>query len=297
MAEETNISWCDSTMNFWLGCTRISPGCDSCYAAVSTPARAMEIKWGVGEPRHRTSPGNWKLPIRWQAAHREFFRLHGRRRRVFASSLSDFFDNEVDPEWRREAVSIMRQTPDIDWLVLTKRIGLADRMLTEAGGIVEGPNGSWEALPNLWLGATVVNAEEAQRDIPKLLNARAYTRWLSMEPMLGPVYLPAVRMPDGDELGEGLCWVGGKHGIAGIDWIVVGGESGPDFRRMDPSWARMIKAQCQEANVPCLVKQMSGPRTGGRVELDAIPEDLVSMQWPPSFSRERQDSLSGGRQP
>jgi len=102
MAETTGISWTDATFNPWIGCAKVSPGCDHCYAEVGTPSRTMKIVWGPQEARKRTSTGNWNLPVRWNAAHASFLAQHGRRRRVFCASLADVFDNRADPQWRAD---------------------------------------------------------------------------------------------------------------------------------------------------------------------------------------------------
>ncbi|HEY8361099.1 MAG TPA: DUF5131 family protein, partial [Ramlibacter sp.] len=133
MAENTSIEWCDHTFNPWIGCTRVSPGCDNCYAAVSTPARTMGLQWGAGQPRHRTL--TWSLPKRWNARHEAFFAIHGRRQRVFCASLADVFDNQVPPEWRADLFEVIRTTPNLDWLLLTKRPQNIVRMVRESGAI------------------------------------------------------------------------------------------------------------------------------------------------------------------
>ncbi|GAB7542982.1 hypothetical protein CS8_026520 [Cupriavidus sp. 8B] len=120
MSESTKIEWTDATFNPWIGCTKVSPACDHCYAEVSTPARALRVTWGAKEDRHRTSAA----PLRWNAQHAEFFATHGRRRRVFCASLADVFDNAVDPAWRVDLLQLIADTPNLDWL-LTKRIGNA----------------------------------------------------------------------------------------------------------------------------------------------------------------------------
>lgn len=136
MSENSKIEWCDSTMNPWLGCTKVSPACEHCYAEVSTPARALGVTWGAKQDRHRTSAANWKLPVRWNAQHEDFFAAHGRRRRVFCASLADVFDNAVPPSWRVDLLQLIADTPNLDWLLLTKRIGNAHGMLDEALGDV-----------------------------------------------------------------------------------------------------------------------------------------------------------------
>lgn len=169
MAETTNIAWTDSTFNPWMGCSKVSPGCDHCYAEVSTPSRTMHVMWGPHEARRRTSAANWNLPRRWNAAHEEFFAANGRRRRVFCASLADVFDNQVELAWREDLWKLVRETPNIDWLILTKRIGNVAKMMPADWG---------SGYRNVWLGITAVNQVEADRDIPKLLNVPAAVRWL-----------------------------------------------------------------------------------------------------------------------
>ncbi len=255
MSQTTAIEWCDSTFNPWIGCTKVSPACDHCYAAVSTPARTMGIAWGAGQPRRRTSPANWRQPLAWNAQAAAFFAEHGRRRRVFCSSLADVFDNEVPGSWRIDLFNLIRATPDLDWLLLSKRIGNVTRMLDDAGGwsgaTVE--SGARQPLPNVWLGATICNQAEADRDIPKLLGVPARIRFLSIEPLLGPVNFHC----------SGCGRIAGDHhapdqgGCMGYfpDWVILGGESGPRARPMHPGWARSLRDQCTAAGIPFLFKQ------------------------------------------
>ena len=178
MAENTAIEWADHTFNPWTGCTKVSPACDHCYAE-SWAKRSGTVRWGPGEPRRRTTDANWRLPLKWNAqAQRD-----GRRFRVFCASLADVFDNEVPTAWRVDLFRLIEVTPNLDWLLLTKRIGNAAKMMFLARG------GYLPMLPNLWLGATVVTQEEADRDVPKLLAVPARVRFLSIEPMLGPIDL------------------------------------------------------------------------------------------------------------
>lgn len=229
MAETTGISWCDATFNPWIGCQKISPGCDHCYAEVSTPSRTMKIIWGANEARKRTSVSNWTLPLRWNSQHGEFFAQHGRRRRVFCASLADVFDNQADPQWRNDLWALVRATPNLDWLILTKRIGNVIAML---------PADWSEGYSNVWLGISVVNQNEADRDIPKLLVTPAQVRWLSMEPLLGAVAF--------NELSTQ------------IDWVVVGGESGSHARPMQAEWVEALRKQCEVVGVPFFFKQWGG---------------------------------------
>jgi len=268
MAEATNIEWCDSTFNPWIGCTQVSPACDDCYAARSTPARTLGVAWGSGEPRHRTGASNWALPERWQREAAAFQAQHGRRRRVFCASLADVFDNEVPSEWREDLFALIRATPDVDWLLVTKRIGNAAPMIKAALSNMDigysVPFAAWP-WPNVWLGITVVDQAEANRDVPKLLCVPAAVHFLSVEPMLGRIYVEDIPDPAGGVCLKplaGLRWVGNGQGrseayAAGgrIDWVICGGESGPKARPMHPDWARSLRDQCASAGVPFLFKQ------------------------------------------
>lgn len=269
MAENTKIEWATHTFNPWTGCAKISPACDNCYAE-GWAKRSGHVQWGSGQPRRRTSAKNWNLPRKWnlqaqiaQDAWARFKAEHPgltdaelvaqgfikpERHRVFCASLADVFDNEVPMMWRADLFWLIHETPNLDWLLLTKRVGNAQRMIGEALTILSEagvPMDCWP-WPNVWLGATVVNQEEADRDIPKLLAVPAEKRFLSIEPMLGPIDLSH--------------WFSANdlHQIDGgpkLDWCIVGGESGPGARPMHPDWARSIRDQCAAAGVPFLFKQ------------------------------------------
>lgn len=237
MAENSKIEWTHHTFNPWYGCTKISPACDSCYAE-GWAKRSGLVKWGAGEARRRSSAKNWKLPLKWNA---EAERL-GIRYRVFCASLADVFDNAVPEEWRLDLFELIQRTPNLDWLLLTKRIGNAKAMIDALGPEIYLRECGYSGLPdNVWIGATICNQEEADRDIPKLLQIQTKVRFVSMEPLLGPVdlrsvgaFLPRIQMPD---------------------WVIVGGESGPNARPMHPDWARGLREQCAAAGVPMLFKQ------------------------------------------
>ena len=275
MAADSKIEWCDHTFNPWIGCTKVSTtcsgggGCDNCYAEASTPVRVLRSKgqetWGPHAARVRTSPTTWAMPRRWNAQAEAFATQHGRRQRVFCASLADVFDNAVDPHWRADLLALIQQTPNLDWLLLTKRIGNVRGMLTE---LVHPHDPDLTLLdlmplPNVWLGATITNQAEANRDIPKLLAVPAHRRFLSMEPLLGPVDLETIYNTD---FGEGQPYlhpligrVSDGHGDScsapSIDWVIVGGESGPNARPMHPDWARSLRDQCTAAGMPFLFKQ------------------------------------------
>ena len=268
MADNTAIEWADHTFNPWEGCQKVGPGCDNSYAEARNArfGGGVASNWGPGAPRRRTSSANWRKPIAWNAAAAAFAEKHGRRQRVFCASLADVFDNAVDPQWRDDLWRLILDTPDLDWLLLTKRIGnVAGR--TPISGMPK----------NVWLGVTIVNQVEADRDIPKLLETPAAVRFLSCEPLLGPVDLTAI--PYGEVLGNAPSyqdalsariwvpagsWSGRGHTVGdrkfvdlctGIDWVIAGGESGPGARPMHPDWARSLRDQCGAAGVPFLFKQ------------------------------------------
>ncbi len=235
MAENSKIEWCDNTFNPWIGCTNVSPACDHCYAE-ALDHRWGHDSWGAGKPRRRTSEANWKKPLTWD---RKAARL-GIRPRVFCASLADVFDTEVDPIWRENLFTMIDLTPHLDWLLLTKRPKVAAEYFSGE-----------PTPPNVWIGATVESQKMAQARIPHLMEINAPVRFLSMEPLLEPVQLRVGELPD---------------------WIIVGGESGPHARTMNPDWARELRELCASWDVPFFFKQMTrkGP----------IPADLMVREFP-----------------
>lgn len=274
MADKTEIAWCDSTFNPWIGCTKVGPGCDNCYAEADFDLRRHRAKWGAGQERSRTSAANWKQPLRWnsqpfgecrECGWRGFYGTSsalrcGRcgspaataRRRVFCASLADVFDNEVPRQWRIDLFRLILDTPNLDWLLLTKRIGNAAKMLQDTAECI-GPmmdaNDRYRPLPNVWIGATIVNQAEADRDIPKLLKVPAAVRFVSMEPLLGPVDLGLLGTIPAD--------ISPNYSLTSdrLHWVIVGGESGPKARPMRPDWVLNLRDQCAAAGVPFLFKQ------------------------------------------
>lgn len=233
MGETTKIEWADKTFNPWLGCTKVSPACDDCYAEAMMDHRFGRVKWGAGEPRARTSASNWRQPLAWN---REAERA-GTRPFVFCASLADVFDNEVDPAWRADLFTLIRDTPNLVWLLLTKRVSNIERMASECGGLPR----------NVALGGTMANQGEYDRDSWRLARARSDLSPLftfgSFEPMLGPVEL--------DETAP--------------DWIIVGGKSGANGFAMNIDWARSLQRQSKKLGRVFNFKQVggSGPDKGG----------------------------------
>jgi protein gp37 len=232
MGINSKIEWTENTFNPWIGCAKISPACDHCYAA-DLSARTFKVKWGAGEQRKRTSEAYWKKPLKWsyEAA------KAGVRPRIFCASLADVFDSEVQVQWRDDLADLIERTPNLDWMLLTKRIGNAAKMLSKM---------FFNGTPsNIHLGITICNQVEADRDISKLLSAPVDTRFLSIEPMLGPIQL-------------GVSSHFFDYGIGGappIDLVIAGGESGPHARPSHPDWFRSLRDQCASAGVPFMFKQ------------------------------------------
>jgi len=260
MAENSKIEWTDHTFNPWMGCTKISGACDNCYAEVQT-ARFKQVEWGPHADRRRTSADYWKQPLKWnrKAA------AAGVRPRVFCASLADVFDNHksIEPEWRADLWVLIKATPNLDWLLLTKRPQNIHRFI---------PNDWGDGYPNVWLGTTVENQVEARTRIPHLVSTPAKVRFLSCEPLLGPLDLRSVEEPS--PFGRQFY----RLDAGEIHWVICGGESAPDSKRRDMklSWAKSLADQCIQAGVPFLFKQHSGRN---QKAIKAKGRDLGGIMW------------------
>jgi len=236
VGKETAISWCDATWNLAWGCEKTSPGCAKCYA-LAFDKRTGGDHWGPGAPRRTFGPRYWRQPLAWdrEAA------LAGERRRVFCSSMTDvFLDDPVIDHERAKLWPLIRQTRlGLDWLLLTKRANRIRQCLPADWG---------DGYGNVWMGVSVEDQERALERIPILLAIPAAIRFLSVEPLLGPVDLSP--------------W------LPGLSWVIVGGESGPGFRPMDLEWVRTLRDQCRWYGVAFWFKQGAGLRPGTGVELD-----------------------------
>lgn len=259
MGERTNIEWCDHTWSPVWGCTQVSKaetgggGCDNCYAMAL--AHRFGTGWN-GAPMREFGDKHWDVPVRWNKRAAK----DGTRPKVFPS-MCDPLDKDWPDALRERFWRLVDATPYLTWLILTKRIGNADRL--GPGAVI----GRWPA--NVWMGATVVNQDEADRDIPKLLATPAFVRFLSVEPMLGPIDLRKVAVPaEHDQLRRSWDFESSKFNAlsehdddrfhqapATINWVICGGESGPGARPMHPDWARSLRDQCAAAGVPFLFKQ------------------------------------------
>lgn len=277
MGENTKIEWADHTLNWWTGCTKVSPACANCYAE-GWAKRTGIVRWGAGAPRRLTSAANRRQPLKWNATARDT----GTRPRVFFNSLSDVFDPDVPQDWRDEAFGMMRDTLHLDYLLLTKRIELAVEMLPR----------DWNTgYANVWLGTTVENQPYADKRIPHLLRVPARVRFLSCEPLLGEVVQPfglIERTPEDNHaffLHDPACpshcdcnFACGSVIQGGIDWVIVGGESGVQARCMRPQWARSLRDQCRAAGVSFFFKQWGAwvPQNYGHgLALDGLDSSVM----------------------
>ena len=243
MGGETKIPWCDHTMNPWMGCTPVGPGCDNCYAEVH--CHRFHIEFGQDQLRVVTSDLYWERPYSWglQASR------NGVRAKVFCGSLCDVFDNRAPDGARERLWQLIHDTPNLDWLLLTKRA----------------PN-IWKYLPlnrrsNVWVGVTVENRKHGVPRMEHLKRIPAAVKFLSIEPLL-------------EDLGE--------LDLTGIDWVICGAESGHGARPMALRWARNIRFQCIDQNVPFFMKQISAPWKRKNVieDLHLFPSGLQVRQFP-----------------
>lgn len=303
MSDTTKIQWADATFNPWIGCTKVSLGCKNCYAENTTRARVLRSQgqetWGKGATRNRTSAATWREPVKWNAA----AQASGKRPRIFPS-LCDWLDDEVTIRWLADFLKLVHDTPHLDWLLLTKRpenwrrrieavwIGatpltafsvwlakwLGSRMLYEGK----------QPPANVWLGTSVENQETADKRIPALHKIPAKVRFLSVEPMLGPIDL---KLPAFKALATMALPCGGRvvtdnpttvlYGEP-IHWAIFGGESGKAARPCHVEWIAEGLRQCRDAGVAAFVKQLgSVPVTENANQFD-WPESVRLHQGKPS---------------
>lgn len=283
MGKGTKIEWAHNTLNFWIGCTAVSPGCANCYAEAQAARYNWTPQgWGPGKPRRRTAPSTWGTAYRW---HRQNMAM-GQRERVFVNSLSDIFDEDpaVPDFWRAEAFHLMRECTSFDYLLVTKRLG--DLTETWCKWLTE--NGVRFALL-----ASVENQEWAEKRIPRLLEIPATWHGLSVEPMLGPVDPTDIWLPETDVKlnaftghqwgavdGDGVSMDGPK-----LDWVIVGGESHKEpgkARVFDRQWGTDMARQCAAAGVAYFFKQEGSNVAGlGGVPVTNINKGQDKSLWAP----------------
>lgn len=300
--KNSKIEWTDHTFNPWIGCEPVSEGCRNCYAA----ALNNRFKNGTADLRggravfsgtvKLTSETYWKQPLAWnreaEKAVQDAMHDFGadvyeapQRPRVFCASMSDWLHEAVPVEWLADLLDLIRLTPNLDWLLLTKRpenfaallfnVTMLDSASETAGPFVR----EWisgNAPINVWIGTSVEDQAAADARIPALLKIPARVRFLSCEPLLGAV-----------DVSFAMPWqVNDEHKIykRKIDWMIAGGESGAKARPMHPDWVRGLRDQCVAAGVPFLFKQWGEfvPGPGGgmmRVGKKAAGRLLDGREW------------------
>lgn len=334
MGQNSKIQWTDHTFNPWIGCTKVSPGCAHCYAegldrnrfskTLGGASKAAPVShWGKGAPRHRTSLASWRQPLAWDNEQAKVVASCGgdmreeecRRPRVFCASLADWLDEEVDIAWLADLLDLVRQTPHLDWLLLTKRpenwatrIEKAMRYTMMEAPITddkerEKDRHSRHALScwlqdwfvsknppaNVWVGTTVEDQARANERLPLLRKIPAKVRFLSCEPMLEAI-----------DLAKACDWGSAfDGGLPGIHWVICGGESGPGARPFCTEWAWELLLQCRRAGVRFFTKQLGSlPITSNANALEwpeetVFADDLLDTEWAAGGSVKLADKKGG----
>jgi len=249
VAENSGIAWTTHTFNPWIGCTKVGPGCDHCYAA-AMDHRFGGGHWGTGSARKRTSAGNWSKVRTWN----RIAEKAGARPWVFVASLADVFDNEVPMEWRDDLWTLIAECANLNFQIVTKRVGNVGKMLPANWGM--------EAFAHVGIIATVVTQEECDRDLPKLtsLKRNDSIAWigLSIEPQIDRV---VPKEP--------------------VDWVITGGESDQAGARARPynlAWAEILIGWGSREGVPIFVKQLGSNIARGCKFSDRAGAD--PSEWP-----------------
>ncbi len=228
--KNSNISWTDHTFNPFIGCSKVDGDCANCYAeAMAKDKPAIQTEWGPGKPRRPASEAQWEEPVKWDKQAKKA----GVRKKVFCASMSDVFDAEAPEGLRARLFNVIRATPHLDWLLLTKRPQLIKAQLQEIG--------VWELLPlpNVWLGVSAGTQVGFDKRWPILRELPALVKFISYEPALGPIILP-------------------EEAKGQLHWMICGGETAMrtgEGRQMDPSWARTMRDQCVRMGIPYFFKQ------------------------------------------
>lgn len=318
MAENSKIEWTDHTFNPWMGCTKVHTGCANCYAETLMDKRWGKVEWGPSGTRVLASAATWKQPLKWNRDAEKA----GKRAKVFCASLADIFENWTGQlidakgltihydakkrsfftlgeiaigrsvatmrDVRQELFSLIDATPNLDWLILTKRPENVRQMWPEVIPRPMVPAGRKAAYRrNVWLLTSVSNQETADKQIPELLKCRDLVPvlGLSCEPLVGPIDLEWPESIYGKD-GPPMCCSGrdcGCHGMPidppmlfGIDWVIVGGESGNGARPCKTNWVDDIRDQCERTGVPCFVKQLGEHPIGSAAERMAMLGESLS---------------------
>jgi protein gp37 len=271
MGENSEISWTNHTFNAWEGCEKVSAGCANCYAERRDKLYHGGEHWGPEGTRKMMSESYWRQPVKWNKQ----AEAEGVRARVFCSSLADVFEDRPELEAPRlRLLALIEETSNLDWLLLTKRPENVTRLIERAQkqGGAESSAYPWLLMQsNVWIGTTVENQEQADKRIPELLKIPARIRFLSCDPLLGPV-----EFSDVSRRADAVQQLG-KRALDGIQWVIAGGESGPNARPMHPDWARSLRDQCTAAGVAFHFKQH-----GEWVDPDSAASDKIKEWMGPS---------------
>ena len=238
MGETTAIGWTDHTFNPWWGCVKVSPACNNCYAEAFAK-RTGNAVWGKSADRRFFGEKHWNEPLKWARK----AEAEGVRRRVFCASMADVFEDRRDlDDARAQLWDLIGVCDSLDWLLLTKRPENVERLVPQWWDGCGWPS-------NIWLGTTVEDQKRAEERIPHLLAQPAKVRFLSCEPVLGRIDMRPYLI----------------EGTGGIDWVIIGGESGPRHRPLNLDHARILRDQCLMLGIACFFKQVGGrtPAAGG----------------------------------
>lgn len=242
MGKDSKIEWTHHTFNPWWGCTKVSDGCKNCYAETFSK-RTGNAVWGDGAPRRFFGDAHWNEPLKWNAEAAKA----GEQRRVFCASMADVFEDRPDlVEHRKRLAALIRATPNLIWLLLTKRPENTIRLWSEAGFRMDFP-------PNVWLGTSAENQEMWDKRVAILMRIEVAVHFVSAEPLLGEIHM------------NGLY----------PEWLIVGGESGPKSRPIERRWVEMLRLESSRRTA-FFFKQWGGVRkqTTGR-ELDGRTWDEI----------------------
>ena len=326
MAENSKIEWTDHTFNPWRGCTKVSPGCANCYAETLAKRNPKLLgEWGPGKPRVLASDDMWQQPLKWNRQAELAWENWNtavearagdagpmpKRPRVFCASLADWLDDEVPVVWLTRLLVLIMCTPELDWLLLTKRpqnfrgrMNAALKCVLKATGgepcneadFIDGWVNKGDAIPqNIWIGTTVEDDWRAHERIPALLKIPARVRFLSCEPLLGYVSLydalkTCARWPAKyqhwteapySEIQWSIQSLVSVNWQNGIHWVIAGGESGHKARPAHPDWFRALRDQCKAAHVPFFFKQWGNHAPHLRIGtglLQSSPEAIAKIR-------------------
>lgn len=281
---ETKIEWTDATWNPTTGCTKISPGCANCYIERTPPMRMAGRKFEGGKIAIELHEDRLETPMRWREP-----------KRIFVNSMSDLFHEDVPYEYIDRVLAVAAITQRHTYQVLTKRIERMREYFGENDGLttplriehqcqlLSGKQGAWAQglikwpLPNVWLGGSVEDKQRFDERVSLLRQVPAAVRFLSCEPLLGPL-----EFSDAGRRSDAISQLGRKA-LDGIDWVIVGGESGPKARPMHPDWVRSIRDQCQALGVPFFFKQWGEwfPFAQARLaaQADPVPSPNHCSEW------------------